>query len=113
MHHFVTRAYLAGMLAPGESRLWVYERNSDRVFRNIPENLASERAYYTVVGKDGVGHDEFEKFLAAEIEGPGISVLRRLSTGTMQLSWVERLHATNLIAIQELRVPFMRDQPLK
>jgi hypothetical protein len=110
MHHYVTLAYLEGMLADGESRLWVYERNSDRVFRNIPKNLATKRAYYTIVGKDGADSDVFEKMLGEEIEGPGISALRRLSRDTRQLNWQERLHATALIAVQELRVPYMREQ---
>jgi hypothetical protein len=110
MHHFVTRAYLEGMLADGETRLWVYERNKNRVFRNIPKNLASKRAYYAILGNDGVENDKFEKFLAERVEVPGIAVIRRLSHNMKQLNWDERFHGANLIATQELRVPFMRDQ---
>ena len=110
MHHYVTRAYLEGMRAPGESRLWVYERNSDRVFRNVPKNLASRRAYYTVSRKDGVEEDKLEKLLGTEVEGPGIAAIRRLSRESKQLHWEERIQATALIAFQELRVPYMREQ---
>jgi len=110
MHHFVTCAYLEGMLADGETRLWVYERNKDRVFQNIPYNLAKIRSYYAVRDKDGIENDKFEKMLAVEIEGPGISLLRRLSCHTKQLSWREREQVAILVAMQELRVPFMRDQ---
>jgi hypothetical protein len=39
----------------GETRLWVYQRNSNRVFRNIPANLASARAYYITINKEGTG----------------------------------------------------------
>jgi len=42
MHHFVTCAYLEGMLTSGESRLWVYERNSDHVFRNLLKTLRAK-----------------------------------------------------------------------
>jgi len=110
MHHYVTKAYLDGMLAAGESRLWVYERNSERVFRNIPRNLASARAYYTVVRRDGVEEDKLERLFATDVEGPGIAAIRRLSRETKQLNWDERMHATALIAFQELRVPYMREQ---
>jgi len=110
MHHYVTQAYLKGMLADGESRLWVYQRNSDHVFRNTPKNLACTRSYYTIRGRDGIENDRFEKLLAVQVEGPGITVLRRLSQGTKQLNSQERLQGANLIAMQELRVPFMRDQ---
>jgi hypothetical protein len=98
------------MLTPGESRLWVYERNSDRVFRNVPKNLACKRAYYTVSRKDGVEEDQLEKLFGAEVEGPGIAVIRRLSRESKQLHWEERMQATALIAFQELRVPYMREQ---
>ena len=109
-HHYVTRAYLDNMLARGEKRLWVYERNSDRVFRNIPANLASARAYYTTTNKDGVEQDQFEKLLAADIEGPGIPVIRKLSVGSSQLSMQEIAYGAMLIATQELRVPFKMEQ---
>ena len=110
MHHFVTCAYLEGMLTSGESRLWVYERNSDHVFRNLPKNLASKKSYYAIRGKGGVENDKFEKMLAVEIEGPGITVLRRVSCDMNQLNWREREQIAIMVAMQELRVPFMRDQ---
>jgi hypothetical protein len=109
-HHFVTAAYLEGMLANGETRLWIYERNSDHVFQNIPDNLANEKAYYAIRGEDGIENDKFEKMLAVEIEGPGITALRGLSSHMKQLNWREREQMAILVAMQELRVPFMRDQ---
>jgi Protein of unknown function (DUF4238) len=109
-HHYVTRAYLDNMLAPGETRLWVYQRNSNHVFRNIPKNLASARGYYTVVRNDGSKDDQFEKLLARDIEGPGVPILRKLSKGEKQLTLQEITHGASLIAMQELRVPFKRDQ---
>jgi hypothetical protein len=108
-HHYVTRAYLENMPAKGETRLWVYQRDSNRVFRNIPENLASIRAFYTVTSK-GVENDQFEKLLATEIERPGIPIIRKLSTDAEQLGWQELTAAATLVAMQELRVPFKRQQ---
>jgi hypothetical protein len=110
MHHFVTCAYLEGMLASGESRLWVYERNSDHVFRNIPKNLASKKSYYTAVGKDGVETDKVEKMLGKVVEGPGIAILRYIAKEMKQLDWEQRFRVAMLIAAQEMRVPYMRDQ---
>jgi uncharacterized protein DUF4238 len=109
-HHFVTAAYLRGMLLPGDPRLWVYERNKPRVFRNIPENLAHRRGYYTIVRPDGSEDDKFENILATNVEGPGIPVLRKLSSDTKQLTWEEIALGASLIAMQELRVPYMREQ---
>jgi hypothetical protein len=111
-HHYVTCAYLKNMLAARETRLWVYERNSPRVFRNIPANLASARAYYTIIHKNGEEDDRFEKFLAADVESPGIAVIRKLSDGFRQLKMQEIVHGATLIAVQELRVPSMRHQLL-
>jgi hypothetical protein len=102
-HHYVTCAYLKNMLAPGETRLWVYERNSPRVFRNIPANLASARAYYTIIHKNGEEDDRFEKILATEVESPGIAVIRKLSDGFSQLKMEEIVRG---------RVPNMRHQLL-
>lgn len=110
MHHFVTRAYLEGMLAVGETRLWVYERNKDRVFRNIPYNLASKKSYYTAVGKDGVETDKVEKMLGKVVEGPGIAILRHIVKEMKQLDWEQRFRVAMFIAVQEMRVPHMRDQ---
>jgi hypothetical protein len=109
-HHYVTKAYLESMLFPGESRLWVYERNQSRVFRNIPKNLASIRGYYSITRCDGTEDDKFEEFLDREIERPGIHVFRQLSSGFKQLKWDDFASGATLIAMQELRVPFIREQ---
>ncbi len=109
-HHYITSAYLEGMLSPGESRLWVYERDRTRVFRNIPKNLGYKRGYYTIVRADGTEDDKFEEMLATDVEGPGILVLRALSCGARQLNWQEIAFGASLIAMQELRVPLMREQ---
>ncbi len=82
----------------------------DHVFQNVPKNLASTRAYYTIVDKDGSETDKFEKLLNEEVERPGIPVLRRLSHDMKQLTWQEREQGAILVAMQELRVPYMRDQ---
>ena len=100
------------MLASGETRLWVYERNSSRVFRNIPANLASVRAYYTIIRKNGEEDDSFEKLLATDVESPGVAVIRKMSDGSTQLKMEEIVRGATLIAIQELRVPHMRHQLL-
>lgn len=109
-HHYVAAAYLNGMLLPGDSRLWVYERNQSRAFRNIPKNLAHRRGYYTIVRADGSEDDKFEQLLATDVEGPGIPVLRKLAVGAKQLKWKEIGFGASLIAMQELRVPYVRDQ---
>jgi hypothetical protein len=98
------------MLLPGDSRLWVYERNKPKVFRNVPKNLAQRGGYYTIVRPDGSEDDKFEDLLATSVEGPGIPILRKLSSGNKQLKWKEIAFGAGLIAMQELRVPYMREQ---
>ena len=80
------------------------------MFRNIPKNLAHRKGYYTIVRPDGSEDDKFENVLATNVEGPGIPVLRKLSSGTKQLKWEEIGLGASLIAMQELRVPYMREQ---
>jgi hypothetical protein len=98
------------MLSRGDTRLWVYERNSTRIFRNTPRNLASKRNYYTITRRDGTKDDKFEELLDKEVERPGIPVIRKLSSGSKQLKWEEIGFGATLIAMQELRVPFVREQ---
>src|SRR5262249_812139 len=73
-------------------------------------NLASRRNYYSVTRRDGTTDEQFESFLATEIEGPGIPIIRRLASTSAQLNWEDRGKLSALIAMQEVRVPWMREQ---
>ena len=66
LHHYVPRFYLARF--SGESgNLWVYDKQSDRIFRSNPVNLAAQRNFYNISGlvPPGEDHQLLEKQLAA------------------------------------------------
>jgi len=47
LHHFVPQFYLR-RFADSVGLLWVYDKDSDRVFSATPKNLAAERGFYTL-----------------------------------------------------------------
>ena len=77
--HFVTAAYLAGFTpnASRDSQLWVYERNTEKIFRLIPDEAAKRRNYYSIPQQDGGFNDAVDTMLAA-LEGQAMPSLRKL-----------------------------------
>jgi hypothetical protein len=47
LHHFVPQFYLR-RFTDSDGLLWVYDKDSDRVFSATPRNLATERGFYTL-----------------------------------------------------------------
>jgi hypothetical protein len=111
--HYVTRAYLEGFLSPGESLLHCYGRGRSSVFRALPINLAHQRDFYSFKDAAGSWDDSAEELLGQQIEAPGLSILRKLTTGKFNLSNEERSKLSVLIAAQEMRTPFAREAILK
>lgn len=109
LQHYVTRAYLDGFLAEKEKTLHVYSRGSASTFRAKPENLAAIKNYYSTKHDDGTYDDRIEKMFADQVEGPGMRVIRKLAKGQHQLSRPSRAQLSMLLAIQEYRVPWMRE----
>src|SRR5215472_17012188 len=107
--HFVTTAYLVGFTpASGrDSKLWVYERNSEKVFRLIPDEAAKRRNYYSIPQKDGGFNDIVDTMLTA-LEGQAMPALQKLLVGYYKLSTFERALLAYLIAFQEFRTPWAR-----
>lgn len=107
--HFVTASYLAGFTANGrrDSKLYVYERNSDRVFETVPDKVAKRRNYYSVPKLDGEIDDQIDVMLTA-LEGQALPVLRRLLLKDYDLSTFDRALLAYLIAFQEFRTPWAR-----
>lgn len=111
--HYVTRAYLEGFVADGQEMLYVYTRGKDSSFRAKPENLAAINNYYSPKRPDGTYDDRIENAFATQVEGPGIAVIKKLMSGQRQLSRFARGHLAMLLAIQEYRVPWMREEMQK
>ena len=91
-HHFVTKAYLEGFAPEDGSRLFVYTRNKPSFFRAHPDKIAKIHNYYSQKLADGTVDNKLELALGTKVEGPG-SARGRLAF---------------LMAIQEYRVPWMR-----
>jgi Protein of unknown function (DUF4238) len=107
--HFVTAAYLAGFTptANRDSQLWVYERNSEKNFRLIPDEAAKRRNYYSIPQQDGGFNDIVDTMLTA-LEGQAMPSLRKLLLKDYELSEFERALLGYLIAFQEFRTPWAR-----
>jgi len=107
--HFVTAAYLVGFTPEGrrDSNLWVYERNSGKVFRQIPDEAAKRRNYYSIPQKDGAFNDIVDTMLTA-LEGQAMPALQKLLAGDYKLSTFERALLGHLIGFQEFRTPWAR-----
>ena len=107
--HFVTAAYLVGFTpnATRGSQLWIYERNSVKSFRLIPDEAAKRRNYYSIPQKDGGFNDVVDTMLTA-LEGQAMPSLKKLLAGDYKLSTSERALLGYLIAFQEFRTPWAR-----
>ena len=107
--HFVTAAYLAGFTpdANRDSLLWAYERDTEKVFRLIPDEAAKRRNYYSIPQKDG-GFNDIVDTMLTSLEGQAMRCLRKLVASDYNLSPFERALLAYLIAFQELRTPWAR-----
>lgn len=107
--HFVTAAYLVGFTPKGtrDSQLFVYERNSEKSFRLVPDEAAKRRNYYSIPQKDGGFNDVVDTMLTA-LEGQAMPSLQKLLSGDYELSTFERALLGYLIAFQEFRTPWAR-----
>jgi hypothetical protein len=72
--------------------------------------VAKIHNYYSVKKEDGNYDDRVEHMLQTTIEDPGLSVIRRLNSGHYDISKYARIRLATLLAVQEYRVPWMREQ---
>jgi hypothetical protein len=107
--HFVTAAYLVGFTpsASRDSHLWVYERNTEKIFRLIPDEAAKRRNYYSIPQKKG-GFDDTVDTMLTGLEGQAMPSLQKLLARDYNLSTFERALLAYLIAFQEFRTPWAR-----
>lgn len=107
--HFVTAAYLVGFTPEGDrnSRLYIYERNTDKMFRAIPNEAAKRRNYYSAPLPGGGFDDTVDTMLTA-LEGQAMPSLQKLVARDYNLTIFERALLAFLIAFQEFRTPWTR-----
>jgi len=108
-HHFVTKAYLEGFAPEDASPLFVYTRNKAGFYRGQPGQIARIHNYYSQKRSDGTVDNKIETMLSTQVEGPGIAVIKRLNAGHYDISATARGRLAFLMAIQEYRVPWMRE----
>jgi hypothetical protein len=108
-HHYVTKAYLDGFLAPSDEHRFCYGRNRSP-FKHSPDALAKQRNYYSVKNADGTWDDSLESMIERFIEVPGLAVIKKLSSGKTRLKWDERQAISLFVAFQEMRTPAARQR---
>jgi Protein of unknown function (DUF4238) len=107
--HFVTASYLGGFTPDGcrDSQLYVYERNTERMFRTVPDEAAKRRNYYSIPTLNGGFDDQVDEMLTG-LEGQAMPSLRKLLAQDYNLSTFERALMAYLVAFQEFRTPWAR-----
>jgi len=90
----------------------IYERNKSEPFRQKPDKAARETNYYSIRKADDTYDDSVESFLSA-VESDAIPVLSRLANENIHLPWEDRGKVAFFVALQELRVPWARDNAEK
>lgn len=107
--HFVTAAYLAGFTPEGgrDSQLYIYERNTEKMFRSVPDEAAKRRNYYSAPLPEGGFDDTVDTMLTA-LEGQAMPSLQKLVARDYNLTTFERALLAFLIAFQEFRTPWTR-----
>ena len=110
-HHYVTKAYLDGFLAPGADQLVCYARNG-KMFSRRTHDIATERNFYAFKKENGEWDDSLEAMIDKTVEAPGLPVLKKLANGNTRLNWSERTTLALLVAFQEVRTPASRQRAL-
>lgn len=107
--HYVPASYLAGFTPDNnrDSQLFVYERNTEKMFRAAPDNAAKQRNYYSAPLPDG-SHDDRIDVMITALEGQAVPSLRKIRERNYNLSNFERALLATFIGFQEVRTPWMR-----
>jgi hypothetical protein len=109
VQHYVPAGYLRSFRPDGESALFVHRRKGTKWFRQVPENIATRKNFYSILREDGTFDDRIEHMLARGIERPGLSALWQLKEGEVIPSWDTRESIATFLAVQYTRVPEIRD----
>lgn len=94
--HYVPRYYLSGFTQDSTPPLiWVYEKGSIKVFATQVENVACETYYFP---------NDFENYLANEIEAPANNILRKIKEKKI-ITAKDKIILSNYITVLWKRVP--------
>lgn len=83
-HHFVPAFYLRGFTdSEHDDLLWVYNKNSNMVFPQKPENVGLEKHYHTFETPDRTKDtNTIENHFCRVWEGPAAKIIESIKTGT-------------------------------
>ncbi len=67
-----------------EGLVWVYDKNSDKVFGNIPKNIGFEKHYHTFCRPDGTKDtNTIEDYFCHVWEGPTAKIFESIKAGSL------------------------------
>ena len=107
--HYVPAGFLRSFRPDGEDALFVRRRRGSSWFRQVPENIATRKNFYSVLRDDGTFDDRVEHILARGIERPGLAALWKLNEGEVVPSLYSREAIALFLAVQYTRVPQIRE----
>jgi len=109
-HHFRPVLHLRHF-AGVDKRVWVYDRGGRFPPRqDVPRNVGAEYFLYSPGhASNQATSDEFERWLATNIDGPASAPLARVARGDLALSPADRVALGMFIATQDMRTPLLRD----
>lgn len=94
--HYIPRYYLSGFTQNSKPPLiWVYKKGSSKVFATQIKNVAHETDYFP---------DNFETYLANDIEAPANIVLRKIRERKI-ITTEDKIILSNYIVVLRKRVP--------
>lgn len=118
LHHYVPQFYLRLFLDAGDKRLWVYDKNSGKIFKSTPDRIAAETYFYRLPEPLAEGNDPLaiEKGLA-DLETKASAIFKRLvregaeraAKERVELSDSERILLSEFISTQYFRTLELRD----
>jgi len=107
-HHYASESYLGRFTGP-DGLLWIYPVDESEPQPVNPRNAAVERYLYAPEVGEKPRDDAVEVVLAEMVDGPAVPAINRLIRGE-QLLPEDRSIVAFYVAVQELRVPAIRDQ---
>lgn len=117
LHHYVPRFYLNYFLDPNQ-RLWIYDKEADRVFATAPNRIAAENQFYRLPGPIVSSSDplSIEKALAA-LESRASAIIAHVVAEVKNLAPAkkvtisddEKLVLSEFLASQHFRTLELRD----
>src|SRR5258708_28885892 len=84
-HHFVPTFYLRGFAESADDDVvWVYSKDSDKLFCDKPENIGLEKHYHTFQQLDGTKNtNTIEDYFCHVWEGPTAKIIESIKGGSL------------------------------